>query len=105
MNSINKKLKKLFDYQRIENNDKLQSVIDEVNSSGPKVRMLSDDELEMAAGGSELTGNIPGENNVISESGVSTCKSCGKTLIKKQGKKYCIKCRSFVDVNGYPVQA
>lgn len=104
MSGINTRLKKLFDYQRIENDDKLQNVIDEVNSSGSKVKMLSDDELMMAAGGSEITGHIPGESDRISESGVVSCKSCGTTLIKKQGQKYCMKCHSFVDDNGYPIQ-
>ena len=97
MNSINNKLKKLFDFQRIENNEKLQNVIDEVNTSGPKVRMLSDDELMMAAGGSEI------DPIIVSETNTNQCGKCGSTLIKKQGKKYCMKCHAFVDDNNNPI--
>jgi len=47
------KLKTLFDYQRLEKNADLQSVIDEVldRYAQNEPRMLSDDDLAMAAGG------------------------------------------------------
>jgi hypothetical protein len=46
----------LFDYQRFENNEKLSSLIRETGSrsadkTGKGFKQLSDDELQMAAGG------------------------------------------------------
>ena len=47
------KLKTLFDYQRLEKNADLQSVIDEVldRYARPRPVALADDDLAMAAGG------------------------------------------------------
>ena len=45
------KLKTLFDFQRFEGESRLQGVIDETIKSSHGMKMLSDDELENAAGG------------------------------------------------------
>jgi len=46
-------LKTLFDYQRLERNAALQTVIDEVldRYAHRELRLLSDDEIALAAGG------------------------------------------------------
>ena len=98
MMSLDKKLKKLFDYQRFENEEKLQGVIDNVNKNVSNVRALSDDELIMAAGGTEIS--IPDQ---ISESTINRCGKCDTALIKKSEGKYCMKCHSYVDDNGFPI--
>jgi len=54
---LEKALKELFDFQRFENNQELQSVIDEVDARYPGgiILSLADEDLEMAAGGVRLT--------------------------------------------------
>ena len=58
----------LFDYQRFENNEKLSSLISETGSrnavrTGRGFRVLSDEELEMAAGGVGTTEFYDTDNN------------------------------------------
>ncbi len=50
-------LKALFDYQRLERNAALQTVIDEVlgRYAHGGLRALSDDEIAVAAGGTGIT--------------------------------------------------
>lgn len=54
---LEKALKELFDFQRFEKNQELQSVIDKVESKYPEgiVLSLRDEDLEMAAGGLRMT--------------------------------------------------
>ena len=47
---MEKKLKQLFDYQKFENNEKLNKLIDEVHSSASFVK-LSEEDLKQVAGG------------------------------------------------------
>jgi len=51
MSNTGRMLKTLFDYQRFEEESSLKGVIDETISGSKNMRMLSDDELENAAGG------------------------------------------------------
>ncbi|MBQ9550596.1 MAG: hypothetical protein IJU87_07270 [Lachnospiraceae bacterium] len=53
MNNTGKMLKTLFDYQRFEEESSLQGVINETINKSKNMRILSDDELENAAGGVE----------------------------------------------------
>lgn len=61
---MEKKLKKLFDYQRFEKNEKLEKLIRETESRYAKE--LSDDDLTLvnAAGGPEIGSNMPEETKV-----------------------------------------
>lgn len=63
---MEKKLKKLFDYQRFEQNDKLEKLIHETESRYAKG--LSDDDLSFvnAAGEPVTSGAINIENHTIS---------------------------------------
>ncbi len=51
MSNTGRMLKTLFDYQRFEEASSLQGVIDDTIRGSKNLRMLSDDELENAAGG------------------------------------------------------
>ena len=58
---MEKILRKLFDYQKFENNSKLSEMLKEAESSG--MQKLSDDELSMVAGGqgkNQTTSGFPG---------------------------------------------
>ena len=46
---MEKKLSRLFDYQKFEGNSDLADIIADVDSRYPKAQMLSDDELGMVA--------------------------------------------------------
>ena len=66
---MEKKLKKLFDYQRFEKNEKLEKLIRETESRYAKE--LSNDDLTLvnAAGGPEIGSNMPKETKVGGLSG------------------------------------
>ncbi len=88
--SVDKKLRKLFDYQRFENDEKLNGVIEDVRNNISR-RALSDDELELAAGGKELKdeGKIP----------EAYCRICKKWVPVKMftGMRYVSSCNHNVD--------
>ena len=67
----------LFDYQRFENNEKLSSLISETGSrnakrTGRSFRVLSDEELEMAAGGVGAEDFFGKDNNGLPGTGGGT---------------------------------
>ncbi|MBQ9361514.1 MAG: hypothetical protein IJT96_10830 [Lachnospiraceae bacterium] len=51
MDNTERKLKKLFDYQKFEKEPGLQELVDDVHGSLSGMRKLTDDELEYAAAG------------------------------------------------------
>ena len=53
---MEKRLRRLFDYQKFEQNAELQSVVDAVHARYSSARMLSDDEADQvfAAGSPEM---------------------------------------------------
>ena len=51
---IEKKLKKLFDYQRYEKNKDLQHIINDVENRFPEEVMINDYELSFVAGGKNV---------------------------------------------------
>ena len=68
---MEKKLKKLFDYQRFEKNERLEKIIRETESRYAKE--LSDDDLSLVnAAGETQVGGLSGENNRGSVSGYNT---------------------------------
>ncbi len=68
------KLKTLFDLQRFEGESTLQNVIDDTINNSHRMRMLSDDELENAAGGVTQPGE--GLETIIQ----AHCPECDKIV-------------------------
>ena len=99
MGIFEKKLSKLFDYQKYENEPKLQSVIDGVNNEYSGVRRLSDDELEYAAGG--MGGG--GSDDDPQSNGRCKEKDCGAYLQKTPFGYICPNCGMPYDKNRNPL--
>ncbi|MBQ7583954.1 MAG: hypothetical protein IJT24_05030 [Lachnospiraceae bacterium] len=76
MSMVEKKLRKLFDYQKFEKEPELQGVIDGAESEYNGVRKLTDDELEFAAGG--VAGGL--EEDDPQANGRCRVKDCGSYL-------------------------
>ncbi|MBQ9442923.1 MAG: hypothetical protein IJU43_01345 [Lachnospiraceae bacterium] len=102
MGNIEKKLRQLFDYQKFEKEPKLQGVIDEVHSRKPVIRLLTDDELENAAGG--MGGGFGGDGEDPQAYG--RC-SCGAYLKKTDFGYICTdsSCGKMYDKNKKPISA
>ena len=77
MDNTEKKLRKLFDFQRFEKEPGLQSVIDSVKQGRSGGYKLSDEDLEFAAGG---VANVQGEDPQAY--GRCTVAHCGCQLSK-----------------------
>ena len=89
-----KKLKTLFDFPKLEEEPGLQNVINETISTSSGIRRLSDDELEYAAGGTEINDNKP------PVTGKAFCPRCKKIMdieIFSGGRGRCMKCHTPVD--------
>ncbi len=89
---IEGKLRSLFDYQRFEGDEKLQGVIDETLNFASS-RVLSDDELEFAAGGKEMN-----DHNDTKTEGY--CTNCGKMVpvaVFSGGRYRCTICKSKIE--------
>ena len=89
--STEKKLRKLFDFQRFEKDEKLQEVIDGTLQNA-NIRLLSDEELEFAAGGKEME-----KENTKTE---GYCASCGKMVpvaVFSGGRYRCTICKSKIE--------
>lgn len=99
MSNTGKKLRQLFDYQKFEKEPKLQGVIDEVNSRKSVIRLLTDDELEFAAGG---VGNVDDEDPQAG----GRC-TCGAYLKKTNFGYICTEptCGKMYDINKKPITA
>ena len=95
------KLKTLFDFQRFEGESRLQGVIDDTIKSSHGMKMLSDDELENAAGGA---GGGDNENEIT----LAYCPYCSEDpltgeKVKREielysgGRGYCRSCNKMID--------
>ena len=89
--STEKKLRKLFDFQRFEKDEKLQEVIDGTLQNA-NIRLLSDDELEFAAGGKEM------DKDESKTEGF--CVKCGKMMpvaVFTGGRYRCTACKCQIE--------
>ena len=58
MDNTGKKLAKLFDFQKYENESHLAGVISDTEKAFTGIRAMSDDDLDMVAGGAKNNNNI-----------------------------------------------
>ena len=89
--SIEKKLRSVFDFQRFENEERLESVINKARRFS-SARSLSEDELEFAAGGREIVQD--------EEEPEGFCPKCNRMVavrIFTGGRCVCSKCRTRID--------
>ena len=76
MGNVERKLMKLFDFQKFEKEPELDAVIAGVNGKPSGIRKLTDDELEYAAGG-VMAGGSSDDSQAY---GRCTVKGCGGLL-------------------------
>lgn len=89
--STEKKLRRVFDFQRFENDEKLGSVIDKAKRFS-SARSLSEDELEFAAGGREIV-----QEDQEPEGFCPKCNRMVAVRIFSGGRYACSKCRTRID--------
>ena len=96
--STESKLKSLFDFQRFEQESKLQGVIDEVNSSYSSGNRLDDDALELVAGG-EGAVNTDTDNTMFREFYCEKCRTIRKFKMLSGGRAICTQpgCGNMID--------
>ena len=100
MDNTERKLKKLFDFQKFEKEPGLQSVIDDVKQDRAGINRLSDDDLEFVAGGA---GKGAFEDDPQAN-GRCKVKGCSGYLQKLPGGGYiCSNCGQVYDKNRQPV--
>lgn len=96
--STESKLKSLFDFQRFEQDPKLQSVIDEVNDRYSSGNRLNDDDLELVAGGVGMTDKDT-DNTVFRELYCEKCRTTRKFKLLSGGRAICTHpgCGNLID--------
>ena len=65
------KIKKIFDYQRFEGNDRLKSICDDVEKKYAQMEELTDDDLYMVAAGTVIDKQKPATDDRFNKSGVT----------------------------------
>ena len=101
MGIVEKKLRKLFDYQKFEKEPKLQGVIDGAESGYNGIRKLTEEELEFAAGGVN-----EGDNSEDMQAyGRCKVKGCGSYLRPYMDGFICsnLSCGARYDAKGHPI--
>ena len=84
MGNVERKLRKLFDFQKFEKEPELDAVIAGVNGNLSGIRKLTDDELEYAAGGASDDPQAAGR---------CTVKGCGGLLHETIDGYFCPNCK------------
>ena len=90
--SVAADLRRLFDYQRFEQDPKLKAVIDAA-SDGSSRMALSDDELSFAAAGSDMTG-AAGEREAF----CPKCKCKRVFRLYSGGRAFCKVCNMEINI-------
>ena len=101
MSIVEKKLRSLFDFQKFEREPGLQAVIDDAGHDNKGIRKLTEEELELAAGGVN-----EGDNSEDMQAyGRCTVKGCGSYLRPYMDGFICsnLSCGARYDAKGHPI--
>ena len=96
MDNTGKKLAKLFDFQKYENESHLAGVISDTEKAFTGIRAMSDDDLDMVAGGAKNNNNI-GNSEDAQVNG--RCKACSGYLTRTDTGFICKSCGNLYDKN------
>lgn len=102
MGIVEKKLKRLFDYQKFEQEPGLKSVIDKVEGKSLGIRKLTDDELEFAAGGMGTDDSVQDDPQT---NGRCKAKDCSSYLHKTMDGYICPDCGAVYNNQKMLIQA
>lgn len=95
MGIVEKKLRRLFDYQKFEQEPGLKSVIDGVEGKTSGIRKLTEDELELTAGGRGAAG--PTKDDPQTNGRCKATKDCSSYLQKTMDGYICPDCGALYD--------
>lgn len=95
MDNTGKKLAKLFDFQKYENEFHLAKVISDTEKAFSGIRAISDDDLDMVAGGAANNNTGNGDD----PQAYGRCKECGGYLSRNGTGYICKSCGNMYDKN------